>query len=138
MKKLLLVAAALITSAFLSNAIFAHHSTAGFQTDKAVRIEGTITKFRWTNPHASFKIEGSAEGFEDSLWSIEMTAPNVLKNSGWKRSSLKKGDKVVVFANPTVDDSARLGDGSRGGLYVGVILADGTSLGRVDGEAGRE
>ena len=92
-----------------------------------------MTQVRWINPHASFKLEGTVEGAPDGLWTIEMTAPNVLINQGWKRSSVSPGDKVTVFANP-LRNAITLNDGSQGGLYVGVILQDGSTLGRTDGE----
>ena len=111
----------------------AHHSTAAFDNTRVVRIEGEVTQFRWINPHASFKVEGEADDGPDGLWTIEMTAPNVLINQGWKRNSLQVGDKVVVYANP-LHNAITLNDGSQGGLYVGVELADGTSLGRTDGQ----
>lgn len=112
----------------------AHHSTAAFDSGTVVRIEGTVTQFRWTNPHASFKLEGTAEGGPDGLWTVEMTAPNVLINSGWKRTSLRVGDEVVAYVNPLRNaEEFTLNDGSHGGLYVGVELADGSSLGRTDG-----
>lgn len=131
-QKLLLVIALVPALISFSASLFAHHSTAAFNNDSVIRIEGTITKFRWTNPHASIKLEGTSEDGKDGLWTVEMTAPNVLINSGWKRSSLKKGDKVVIFVNP-LRNAVTLNDGSQGGLYVGAILADGTTLGTVDG-----
>jgi hypothetical protein len=113
--------------------VIAHHSTAAFDSTAVVKIEGTVTQFRWINPHASFKVDGISEGdFPDGLWTVEMTAPNVLINQGWKRNSLTVGDKVTVFVNP-LRNAITLNDGSQGGLYVGVILADGTKLGTVDG-----
>ncbi|HEY8521131.1 MAG TPA: DUF6152 family protein [Gammaproteobacteria bacterium] len=112
----------------------AHHSTAAFDTTRVVKIEGEIKQFRWINPHASIKIEGTTEGEDpDGLWTVEMTAPNVLINQGWKRTSVRPGDKVTMFVNP-LRNPVELNDGSQGGLYVGVILADGSSLGRVDGK----
>jgi hypothetical protein len=111
----------------------AHHSTAAFDTSQVVRIDGTITQFRWINPHASIKLDGVTEGdAPDGLWTVEMTAPNVLINQGWKRTSLKNGDQVTIFVNP-LRNAITLNDGSQGGLYVGAILADGTKLGRTDG-----
>lgn len=111
----------------------AHHSTAAFDNATVVKIEGTVKQFRWINPHASFKVEGVAEGdFPDGLWTVEMTAANVLISQGWKRTSLVEGDKVTVFVNP-LRNAITLNDGSQGGLYVGVILADGTKLGSTDG-----
>jgi hypothetical protein len=111
----------------------AHHSTSAFDNSEVVRIDGTITQFRWINPHASIKLEGTAEGGPDGLWTVEMTAPNVLINEGWKRNSIEPGDKVVMFVNP-LKQAITLNDGSQGGLYVGIVLADGSTLGRTDGE----
>ena len=62
-----------------------------------------------------------------------MTAPNILINEGWKRNSLTVGDKVTVFVNP-LRNAITLNDGSQGGLYVGVVLGDGSTLGRTDGK----
>jgi hypothetical protein len=117
----------------MANGALAHHSTAAFVNTEVVKIEGTVTQVRWINPHASFKVEGTAEGGPDGLWTVEMTAPNVLINDGWKRNSLTVGDKVTVFVNP-LRNAITLNDGSQGGLYVGVVLADGSTLGRVDGK----
>ena len=134
MAKVAAVAGAVALSALLGTTqVDAHHSTAAFDTSQVVRIDGTITQFRWINPHASIKIDGVTEGdAPDGLWTVEMTAPNVLINQGWKRTSLKNGDKVTIFVNP-LRNSITLNDGSQGGLYIGVILADGTKLGRTDG-----
>ena len=40
----------------------AHHSTAAFDNSRVIKIEGTITQFRWINPHASIKIDGDIRG----------------------------------------------------------------------------
>ena len=112
----------------------AHHSTAAFDNSRVVKIEGTITQFRWINPHASIKIDGMTEGDDpDGVWTVEMTAPNVLINEGWTRTALQVGDKVTMFVNP-LRNKVVLNDGSTGGLYVGVILKDGKTLGQTDGK----
>jgi len=112
----------------------AHHSTAAFDTGQVIKITGTVKQFRWINPHASFKVDGGASGGETSgLWTVEMTAPNVLINQGWTRDALKVGDTVTIYVNP-LRNKVELNDGSRGSLYVGVVLADGKTLGRTDGQ----
>ena len=64
---------------------------AAFDTSRVVKIEGTITQFRWINPHASIKIDGVTAGDDpDGVWTVEMTAPNVLINQGWTRTALKQ------------------------------------------------
>ncbi len=116
----------------LSFPVWAHHSTAAFDNEKVIKIEGTITQFRWTNPHASIKLDGDASTGPDGKWTVEMTAPNSLMQQGWKRTSLKVGDRVVMFVNP-LKNAITLNDGSQGGLYVGVVLADGSILSQADG-----
>ena len=112
----------------------AHHSTAAFDNSRVIKIEGTITQFRWINPHASIKIDGVTAGDDpDGVWTVEMTAPNVLINEGWTRTALKIGDKVTMYVNP-LRNQVVLNDGSTGSLYVGVVLADGKTLGRTDGK----
>jgi hypothetical protein len=128
--RFLTVAAAAIAGLMGVGPAGAHHSTAAFETSQVVKIEGTITQFRWTNPHASIKIDGGAG---KGLWTIEMTAPNVLINDGWTRDALQVGDKVTIYANP-LRNAVTLNDGSTGGLYVGVVLANGGTLGRTDGK----
>jgi hypothetical protein len=102
---------------------FAHHSGAMFDSEKTIAIQGEVKEFNWTNPHASFKVEVSSPGTSPVIWAIEMNSPNNIVHEGWKRSSLKAGDKIAVLINP-------LRDGQPGGLYLAVRLADGTTLTR--------
>lgn len=131
-RRAVIAPALLVAAGLMAVPVVAHHSTAAFNNDRVVRIEGKVTQFRWINPHASFKLEGTADGGPDGLWTVEMTAANVLANQGWKRTSLSIGDDIVAFVNP-LREPITLNDGSQGGLYVGVILADGSTLGRTDG-----
>jgi hypothetical protein len=34
-----------------SSPIFAHHGTAGYNMEKTITLNGTITSFNWGNPH---------------------------------------------------------------------------------------
>jgi hypothetical protein len=134
-EKIPALAAATVVAAWSALPAGAHHSTAAFDSTRVVKLEGTITQFRWINPHASIKIDAASDGdAPDGVWTVEMTAPNVLINEGWQRTSLKIGDKVTMFVNPLRNMGIVLNDGSTGGLYVGVVLADGTKLGRTDGQ----
>jgi hypothetical protein len=101
----------------------AHHSYAMFDMQKTVALDATVVRFKWQNPHAFIEIDAAADGKKER-WSIEMTSPNNLAQEGWKRTSLKPGDKVKLYVHP-------LRSGARGGSYAGVRLPDGSTLGEV-------
>lgn len=115
---LLGLAAALIAA----GPALAHHSFAMFDRQKEITLKGTVKEFQWTNPHSFIQIEAPDEKGAIVSYSIEMNSPNNLTRQGWKSSALKPGDKVTVVMNP-------LRDGSRGGLFVSVVLPDGKVLG---------
>ena len=101
---------------------FAHHSFAMFDRQKEITLKGTVKEFQWTNPHSFIEIEVPDDKGVTTAYSVEMNSPNNLTRQGWKSTSLKVGDKVVLLMNP-------LRDGSKGGLFVSVMLPDGKVLG---------
>jgi len=104
-----------------STPAFVHHSGAMFDVSKEATVTGIVREFNWTNPHSSFKLEVSDTTGKSEIWAVEMNGPQNLMHDGWKRSSLKLGDKVTAVVHP-------LRDGKPGGTYVSVTLADGTVL----------
>ena len=103
---------------------FAHHSYAMFDMDKTVALQATVVRFKWQNPHAFIEADAASRGGNER-WSIEMTSPNNLAQEGWRRTSLRPGDRVTIWVHP-------LRSGARGGSYVGVRLPNGSTLGDVD------
>jgi hypothetical protein len=119
MKKL--VACLLPLAAACALPALAHHSGAMFDSTRTQTITGKIVEFNWVNPHSSFKVEVTGADGKTEIWAIEMNAPGNLVRSGWKRTTLKKGDQVTAVVRP-------LRDGKPGGSYVSIKLADGTVL----------
>jgi hypothetical protein len=115
----------------LSTPGFVHHSGAAFDRSRQVKITGTVTEFVWANPHATFRIDVVGADGKTESWPIEMNGPSNLIHEGWKRSTIKPGDKVTVTVNP-------LRDGRLGGWYVAITLQDGTTLSTGDPPAGGE
>ena len=100
----------------------AHHSFAAFDTARQLTLSGVVKEFQWTNPHCWLHLEvTNAEG-QLELWQLEALSPNVLGRSGWKKNSIKPGDKVTVLVNPTRD-------GSHGGALISVTDASGNKIG---------
>jgi hypothetical protein len=98
----------------------AHHSFAMFDQKKIVTLEGTVRQFQWTNPHAFIELEVT-NGNRTQRWSIELNSPNNLTRQGWRRSSLRPGDKITVRIAP-------LHNGHPGGLFLDLRKADGKVL----------
>jgi hypothetical protein len=105
----------------MSTPAWVHHSGAMFDAGREQTISGTVREFNWTNPHSSFKVEVPAAAGAGEIWAIEMNGPQNLMHDGWKRSTIKPGDKVTVVVHP-------LRDGKPGGSYVSITLSDGTTL----------
>jgi hypothetical protein len=96
----------------------------GLLAARKVALDATVTRFKWQNPHAFIEADIAANG-RTERWAIEMTSPNNLVQAGWRRTTLKPGDRVKVYVHP-------LRSGARGGAYAGIVLADGSTLGDVD------
>ncbi len=101
---------------------WAHHSFAMFDQSKPLTLTGTVKEFQWTNPHAFIHLDVPKAAGGVDTWQIELNSPNNLKRQGWKSTSLKPGDAVVLTLDP-------LKDGTKGGLFVAVTLPDGSILG---------
>jgi len=115
--------AALLSGVLLASPSFAHHSFAMFDRNAQVEIEGVVKEFQFTNPHSWIQvIVTPADGGAPKEWSIEALSPNVLGRAGWKKNTLKPGDRIKLLINP-------LRDGNAGGNLLLVTLPDGTKLG---------
>jgi hypothetical protein len=101
----------------------AHHSYAMFDLSKTSTVEGSVAKLEWKNPHTFVwiyvKKAEKAKGYD--LWGFENGPPGLLERQGWKKDSLKPGEKVVVQYFP-------LRDGGTGGHFVRAVHADGSEL----------
>ena len=114
---------ALAAAALAPLPAIAHHSYAMFDMQKTVELQATVVRFKWQNPHAFIEADATSRSGTER-WSIEMTSPNNPAQEGWKRTSLKPGDRVTIFVHP-------LRSGARGGSYAGVRFANGSTLGDV-------
>jgi hypothetical protein len=104
-----------------TGAAFAHHSFAMFDETKETTLVGTIKEVQWTNPHIWVQVLAKNDKGQDVEWSIEGGSPNGLTRQGWKRSSLKAGDKIEMVIHP-------LKNGQNGGSLMRVSV-DGKPVG---------
>lgn len=84
----------------------AHHSfPVHFIGEKTVSISGTVTEFRFSNPHGLIFVD--VEGADGSVtaWKVETNSPNILRRRGWSPDSIKPGDEVTLEGFPARDGS---------------------------------
>jgi len=77
--------------------LLAHHSFAAeYDAKKPIELKGTITKVDWMNPHVYFYIDVKDDSGKIANWAFEMGPPRLLERGGWKKSTMKEGDEVIV------------------------------------------
>ena len=87
--------------------LFAHHSFAAeYDATKKIELNGIVTKFEWMNPHAHFYLDVTDKNGKVENWNLELASPNMMVRNGWKRTTLKPGDQVVVVASQAKDATA--------------------------------
>ena len=101
----------------------AHHGTAvSYEQDTWITVTGTVTEFRWRNPHSALFLDITSEAGETTNYAIELPSPVLMSRSnGWTRATFKPGDLVEFRVHP-----------SRTGAPVGECLFD--CLVHVNGE----
>ena len=88
--------------------LLAHHAFASeFDAKKPVKLQGTVIKMEWINPHAWMylavkKPDGTVEN-----WMIEAGSPNSLFRRGINKNTIKVGMEVVVDGYQARDGSRR-------------------------------
>jgi hypothetical protein len=86
----------------------AHHAFAAeFDAKRPIKLQGTVTKMEWINPHAWIHIDVKKADGTVEEWMIEAGTPNTLLRRGLTRDSLKKGTEIVVDGYQSKDGSLR-------------------------------
>ena len=105
----------------------AHHSfDAEYDSSKTMTIMGYVTKVDWVNPHAFVYLDSKDDKGVVRSFRIEMGPPYALARTGWKKDTIKVGDKI------TIENAALAKDGSNtaGSLpSTAMILASGQRMG---------
>jgi Family of unknown function (DUF6152) len=90
-----------------SSALGHHAFAAEFDAKKPVKLQGTVTKMEWINPHAWIHIDVKKSDGSVEEWMIEAGTPNTLLRRGFTKDSLKAGTVVIVDGYQSKDGSLR-------------------------------
>lgn len=107
----------------------AHHGEAGlYDETRVIEVRGTVTAWRFVNPHPILRVEVSGEGSEKELWNVAFgpAAVSALRSRGFSAETFKPGDMLILNGHPATATAAHgltiRGDGS------GVTREDGTPV----------
>ena len=93
--------------------VSAHHSWP-VSYGKLVTVKGTVTEFRWRNPHSALFLDTVSEDGKHVTYAIELASPILMMRTlGWTRDTFKPGDEVEFRVHP-----------SRTGAPVGECIGD--------------
>jgi len=99
----------------------AHHSfVAVFDSNSPIKLQGTVTKVDWMNPHIWFYLDVKDAKGAVAKWQCEGGNPNTLLRQGWSRETLKAGMSIDV-------DGWRAKDGTNT-CNARSVVADGKKL----------
>lgn len=113
--------------------LVAHHAFgAEFDRDAPIKIEGSVVRLEWVNPHTWIHIavtemvkEGETIRPADpqaEVWAVEGGTPNTLLRRGLRRDCLTPGTAVIVDGYQTKDHSLKRANGRD------VTFADGSKI----------
>src|SRR5580704_14668857 len=92
--KILALILGIVAVLVVSGTTFAHHGTAAYDTKNIVTVKGTMTDFRFINPHVQLFFDVKNDKGEVENWKAELTAPNKLARAAWDKHTLKPGDSI--------------------------------------------
>jgi uncharacterized protein DUF6152 len=88
--------------------VVAHHAFAAeFDANRPIKLQGTVTKMEWINPHAWLHIDVKKPDGKVESWMIEGGTPNTLLRRGITRDSLTVGTEVLVDGYQAKDGTNR-------------------------------
>jgi hypothetical protein len=81
----------------LGSSATAHHSIVGvYDPAKPVKVEGSVTAFRFVTPHPIVEVDVSDRDGRVQRWRMEMDNRFELAAIGMTETTLKPGDRVVA------------------------------------------
>jgi Family of unknown function (DUF6152) len=106
----------------------AHHSfEAEYDFNKPMKVTGIVTKMEWMNPHAHFYLDVKDSSGKVTNWNFELGAIPVLLKQGWRKDSLKQGDRVTVEGFLPKDGTKSMANARRVTLPDGRRVFGGSS-----------
>jgi hypothetical protein len=105
--------------AFAGTAAAHHNMTAIYNMSDVVKVNGTLTKIDWRNPHIELDVDMKI-GNDVQTWALEGPPP-----SFFRARDINKSDIETALNKAVISEASRARDGSHAGLLRVMTLPDG-------------
>lgn len=75
---------------------FAHHGSAAYDSSKVTTLKGTVTEFRFVNPHVGILFDVTDAGGNVQKWIAEGVSVANMSRDGWNKNTLKPGYQITI------------------------------------------
>jgi hypothetical protein len=111
----------------VSAPISAHHGAVSYDSKKFTTLKGTVTDFKFINPHTEIMFDVNDASGKPQSWIAEGVSATTLSRAGWNKNLLKAGDQITITGNA-------LKNGSHAMRLSKVVLPSGRELSVERGE----
>ena len=87
-----------IAGLLLAMPLSAHHSTAAnFNSESIISVTGTVTEYRFQNPHVQILLDVENDAGQIERWMVELAAKNQFIRRGWTGDEFQPGQVITAF-----------------------------------------
>ena len=87
----------------------AHHSFAAeFSYEFFGSREGEVVEVHFVNPHAHIFFAVKNGNGKEEIWDAQTFPPATLLGQGWRRGTIKVGDRIILQGNLGLENSRKL------------------------------
>jgi hypothetical protein len=101
--------------------LFAHHGSASYDSSKVTTVKGTVSEFRFVNPHVQILFDVTDAAGNTQKWIAEAVSVGNMSRDGWNKNTLKPGVQITTsgYAAKNGSHSMRLSK---------IVLSDGKTF----------
>lgn len=120
MKGLFVPALVILALVSVPAPLAAHHSWP-VAMDHLVTVKGTVTEFKWANPHPMMTLEVTNNDGRKEQWEVGGPAITRMEANGWTKTTVKPGDMITGIGY-------QFADGQKILRLERIVLADGREM----------
>ena len=119
MRTLRRLALGVIGTLVVASPLLAHHDWPVDRT-RLITVTGTVTAYRWTDPHVMIDLDVQANGMIEK-WKVGGSNKKNSAANGWDKNTLKPGDVITGIG-------FRFRDGSNAAQLQKIVMANGREM----------